>query len=313
MLEYLEIGNLLLENGDHIRNVKIAYHIFGDLDKAEKVVWVCHALTANSDVKSWWPNIIGETEIFDTQKYAVICANVLGSCYGTTFEHVSKPLITIRDMVSAHQQLANYLKITSIDLLCGGSLGGMQCLEWSVTQPDFIKNLFVIATNAKQSSWGIAFNEAQRMALELGEKGIDAARAIAMLSYRNYKTYEETQVDDLNKLDHFSAASYQRYQGEKLRRRFDPASYYFLSKAMDSHNLGRNRGSVENALSKIEAKTLVIGINSDILFPPHEQEYLARNIKNANYELIESKYGHDGFLLETDQIKVLLKKHFEFL
>ena len=313
MLEYLEIGDLLLENGDRIGNVKIAYNVYGNLENAEKIIWVCHALTANSDAQTWWPDMIGNAEIFDTQKYAIVCANILGSCYGTTFEHTSKPLITIRDMVSAHQKLANHLNIKTIDLLCGGSLGGMQCLEWSITNPDFIKNLFVIATNCKHSSWGIAFNEAQRMALELGDKGMDAARAIAMLSYRHYKTYEYSQVDHIDAIDEFSAASYQRYQGEKLRKRFTTDAYYYLSKAMDSNNVGRNRGSLEKALGQIKAKTLAIGIDSDILFPYQEQEYIARNIPGAHFELITSKFGHDGFLLETDKIKTLLKKYFDFL
>lgn len=313
MLEYLEIGDLILENGDRISNVKIAYNVYGDIKRAEKIIWVCHALTANSDAQTWWPDMIGDGEIFDTQKYAVVCANILGSCYGTTFEHAAKPLISIRDMVVAHQQLANYLNVTTIDLLCGGSLGGMQCLEWSITNPDLIKNLFLIATNCKHSSWGIAFNEAQRMALELGEKGIDAARAIAMLSYRHYKTYEYSQVDHIDAIDEFSAASYQRYQGEKLRKRFTPDAYYYLSKAMDTNNVARNRGSLEKALGSIKAKTLAIGIDSDILFPHQEQEYIARNIPGANFELITSKFGHDGFLLETDKIKTLLKKYFDFL
>lgn len=314
MLEYLEIGDLVLENGTLIRNVKIAYNVYGNIENAEKIIWICHALTANSDAETWWPEMIGKDEIFNTEKHAIICANVLGSCYGTTFESdVEKPLITIRDMVLAHQKLADFLNITSIDFLLGGSLGGMQCLEWSIINPDLIKNLFVIATNCKHSSWGIAFNEAQRMALELGEKGLDAARAIAMLSYRNYKTYEYSQVDHINAADDFSAASYQRYQGAKLRKRFTPEAYYSLSKSMDSNNVGRNRGSLEKALSKITAKTLVIGIDSDLLFPVSEQEYIARNIQNASYEQIKSKYGHDGFLLETDKIKTLLKKYFDFL
>ena len=314
MLEYLEIGDLVLENGTIIRNVKIAYNVYGNIENAEKIIWICHALTANSDAETWWPEMIGKDEIFNTEKHAIICANVLGSCYGTAFEcDVEKPLITIRDMVSAHQKLADFLNITSIDFLCGGSLGGMQCLEWSIINPDFIKNLFVIATNCKHSSWGIAFNEAQRMALELGDKGLDAARAIAMLSYRNYKTYEYSQVDHIDAADDFSAASYQRYQGEKLRKRFTPNAYYSLSKSMDSNNVGRNRGSLEKALSNITAQTLVIGIDSDILFPVNEQQYIAKNVENAVYEHIKSKYGHDGFILETDKIKTLLKKYFDFL
>ena len=311
MLEYLEIGDLVLENGTLIRNVRIAYNVYGNIESAEKIIWICHALTANSDAETWWPEMIGKDEIFNTEKHAIICANVLGSCYGTTFEsEVEKPLITVRDMVLAHQKLADFLKISSIDFLLGGSLGGMQCLEWAIAEPDFIKKLFVIATNAKHSAWGIAFNEAQRMALELGEKGIDAARAIAMLSYRNYATFEATQTDEEEKLENYRAASYQRHQGEKLRKRFSKESYFMLSKAMDSHHLGRGRNSVENALNQITAETLVIGIDSDILFPVSEQKFLAEHIKNAKLEVISSLYGHDGFLIETEKISTLLKKHF---
>lgn len=311
MLEYLEIGDLVLENGTLIRNVRIAYNVYGNIESAEKIIWICHALTANSDAETWWPEMIGKDEIFNTEKHAIICANVLGSCYGTTFEsEVEKPLITVRDMVLAHQKLADFLKISSIDFLLGGSLGGMQCLEWAIAEPNFVKKLFVIATNAKHSAWGIAFNEAQRMALELGEKGIDAARAIAMLSYRNYATFEATQTDEEEKLEQYRAASYQRHQGEKLRKRFSKESYFMLSKAMDSHHLGRGRNSVENALSQITAETLVIGIDSDILFPVSEQKFIAEHIHNAKLEVISSLYGHDGFLIETDKISSLLKKHF---
>ncbi len=144
MLEYLEIGDLVLENGTLIRNVRIAYNVYGNIENAEKIIWICHALTANSDAETWWPEMIGKDEIFNTEKHAIICANVLGSCYGTTFEsEVEKPLITVRDMVLAHQKLADFLKISSIDFLLGGSLGGMQCLEWSIINPDFIKNLLI--------------------------------------------------------------------------------------------------------------------------------------------------------------------------
>ena len=213
-------------------------------------------------------------------------------------------------MVEMHQRLANFLQISKIDLLIGGSLGGMQALEWSVINPDFIRNLFVIATNAKHSPWGIAFNEAQRMALHSGENGIEAARAIALLSYRNYDTYNKTQEDNEEKLEDFRAASYQNYQGKKLKKRFTADSYWMLSKSMDSQNVGRNRTSIENALSKITAKTLIIGIESDLLFPISEQEYLANNVENSQLEIIKSLYGHDGFLLETDKISKILRNYF---
>ena len=231
------LGNFISESNQLLENVEIAYHIFGELAPEKKVIWVCHALTANSDAQDWWPNFIGENLTLDTEKYTIVCANILGSCYGTSFQKQEKlPLITIRDMVKLHQELAKFLQISEIELLLGGSLGGMQCLEWAIAEPDFIKKLFVIATNAKHSAWGIAFNEAQRMALELGENGIDAARAIAMLSYRNYATFEATQTDEEEKLENYRAASYQRHQGEKLRKRFSKESYFMLSKAMDSHH-----------------------------------------------------------------------------
>jgi homoserine O-acetyltransferase len=207
-----------------------------------------------------------------------------------------------------HQLLAKHLQLQSIQLLCGGSLGGQQAMEWAIIQPDYIKQLFVIATNARHSAWGIAFNEAQRMAIKAGNEGLEAARAIAMLSYRNYTMYENTQTDNDNRIDDFSAASYQRYQGLKLKKRFDANSYYTLSKAMDSHHVGRTRGSVQNALSMIKAKTLAIGIRSDLLFPVQEQQLLAQFIPGAVYHEIDSPYGHDGFLIETGQITEIIRK-----
>ena len=313
-MKHFKTQDFVLESGTKISDVNIAYQIFGDFSPSKKIVWVCHALTANSDVEDWWNGLFGKNNLFNSENYTIICANILGSCYGTSFKSEENlPIISIRDMVEMHQRLADFLEISKIDFLLGGSLGGMQALEWSVTNPDFIKNLFVIATNAKHSPWGIAFNEAQRMALNSGENGIEAARAIALLSYRNYETYNETQKDDEEKLDHFRASSYQNYQGEKLKKRFTNESYWMLSKSMDTQNLGRNRTSIENALSKIKAKTLVIGIESDLLFPVSEQEYLAKNIKNAKFEIIKSLYGHDGFLLETEKISELLKNHFEDL
>lgn len=310
-----------LECGQSLSSLEIAYHTYGKLNEAkDNVIYVCHALTANADVSNWWPGMVGEGLIFDTNKYFIVCANLLGSCYGTTGPASinpetngkfgrSFPLVTVRDLVKAHQLLAAHLQLKSIHLLFGGSLGGQQAIEWAISQPSFIKNLFVIATNPRHSAWGIAFNEAQRMALDAGEKGLEAARAIAMLSYRNYTMYENTQTDIEDKIDGFRAASYQQYQGLKLKKRFDADSYYTLSKAMDSHHVGRGRNSMHEALAQIKAKTLVVGISSDILFPVKEQEFLAQNIPGAALEIISSDYGHDGFLMETKTISELLKKH----
>lgn len=318
---YFHKSEFRLESGKTIPELAIAYCTYGTLNAAkDNVIYVCHAITANADVADWWPNMVGDGLIFDTQKYFIVCANVLGSCYGTsgpnsinatTNQPFGKdfPMLTIRDIVKAHRLLVEHLQLQSIHLLCGGSLGGQQALEWAIEDAVCIKNLFVIATNAKHSAWGIAFNETQRMAIESGS--IETARAIAMLSYRNYGMYESTQTDTEEKLDAFRASSYQRYQGQKLKNRFNADSYYLLSKAMDSHNVGRNRVSVKNALSIIKAKTLIIGITSDLLFPVSEQKQIADEISNAVYEEIDSPYGHDGFLIETEKISALLRKHLE--
>jgi homoserine O-acetyltransferase len=317
------VRNFTFENGQTLPVLDIAYCTYGKLNAAKNnVIWVCHALTANADAADWWPNMVGPGLIFDTDKYYIVCANIVGSCYGTTGAASTNPVsglaygkdfpfTTTRDMVQAHQLLAQHLGIASIYLLCGGSLGGQQAMEWAIMQPSFIKRLFIIATNARHSAWGIAFNEAQRMAIEAGSGGLDAARAIAMLSYRNYTMYENTQTDSEYITDSFLASSYQRYQGQKLSSRFNPHCYHTLSKAMDAHNVGRGRGSVAEALALITAKTLVVGISTDILFPPKEQEYLAKHIPGAVLEIIDSDYGHDGFLIETKGISELLMRHLD--
>lgn len=317
------VRNFTLEHGQTLPVLDIAYCTYGRLNDAKNnVIWVCHALTANADAADWWPNMIGPGLVFDTDKYFVVCANIVGSCYGTTGAASTNPVsgeaygkdfpfTTTRDMVQAHQLLAQHLGIASIYLLCGGSLGGQQAMEWAIMQPSFIQRLFIIATNARHSAWGIAFNEAQRMAIEAGSGGLDAARAIAMLSYRNYTMYENTQTDSEHITDGFKASSYQRYQGQKLSKRFNPHCYHTLSKAMDAHNVGRGRGSVADALALIKAKTLVVGISTDILFPPKEQEYLAKHIPGAVLEIIDSDYGHDGFLIETKGISELLMRHLD--
>lgn len=325
---------LFLENGDVLENVAITFNTYGTLNATKSnVVWVCHALTANSDVLDWWHGLFGVDRLFDPSKYFIVCANILGSCYGSTGAHsIDKktekkygknfPLLTVRDIVHAHIELRKHLQIETINVLIGGSLGGQQCLEWAIMEPEVIRNLIPIATNAQHSPWGIAWNTAQRMALECDtsfnsesdeqpESGLSAARAIAMLSYRSYDTFYETQNDSQEMLENFKADSYQRYQGEKLVRRFNAYSYYTLTKIMDSHNVGRKRGGVEYALQQIKANTCVIGIDSDMLFPIREQKFLANEISGAEMYTIQSLYGHDGFLLEYDQLTTIINKYLE--
>lgn len=174
--------------------------------------------------------------------------------------------------------------------------------------------MILVATNAVHSPWGIAFNESQRLAIlsdrtflaqkpDGGSKGLKTARSIALLSYRTYDAYNATQVESVNeKTDGFRASSYQNYQGEKLVNRFNAYSYYYLSKAMDSHNVGRGRISIADALAEIKANTLVIGIENDLLFPPSEQRFLCEHIKDAEFYSVKSAYGHDGFLIETNAL-----------
>ena len=310
-----------LENGKQLENLTVAYHTYGEYKKGiTPVIWVCHALTANSDVADWWANIFGENNILDPDKYFIVCANNLGSCYGTSspisLQNSSNkkygkffPAISIRDITVAHIALKNYLDIDEIFLLIGGSMGGQQAMEWAIQEPSTIKNLVLLATNAKHSPWGIAFNEVQRMAIENGKDGLEVARAIAMLSYRNYEMYERTAKPN-ETVGNYGAASYQRHQGEKLALRFDADCYHTLSSAMDSHDVGRGRNSMEEALAKITANTLVIGIATDILFPVKEQIFLYDNIPNSSLKLIDSPYGHDGFLTEGEKINEII---FEFL
>ena len=254
-----------------------------------------------------------------------------GSCYGSigplsqnpiTGEHYYHdfPFFSTRDMIRSYRPLVQLLGIGQIHIGIGGSMGGQQLLEWAVEEPALFEYIFPIATNAQHSPWGIAFNESQRMSIEAdttwldrnkaaGLEGMKAARATALLSYRHYDTYMLAQPRS-NEFPYEGgwdgAASYQRYQGEKLASRFNAFSYYCLSQGMDAHNVGRDRGGVENALKRIKASTLSIGIETDILFPLSEQQQLAACIPVAAFASISSKFGHDGFLLEYESIGALI-------
>lgn len=306
---------LVLEGGQTLRDLRIHFTTYGELNATKtNVVWVFHALTANSDPSEWWPGLVGESDLINPDEYFIVCANMLGSCYGATEPtDFDFPIITIRDMVNSHKILKNHLGIDKIKIGIGGSMGGQQLLEWASQEPDLFETIIPIATNAKHSAWGIAFNETQRMALKAAkdiEDGLEVARAVAMLSYRNQETYNATQNDADERIDGFSASSYQRYQGEKLNKRFSPYSYFYLSKAMDSHDLGRGRNGLVESISGIRSKAIVIGIETDILFPLSEQKFIYDHIPNAVFYPIQSLYGHDGFLIETEKISTLLKKNY---
>lgn len=323
-----------LESGEKLPSFQLKFTTVGNLNADRtNVIWVCHALTGSSDFTDWWAGLFSPDGPFDPSRYFIICANMLGGCYGSTGPLTPQPgttrnyyhefpTLTNRDVVRAFDLLRQELRIEKIHTIIGGSLGGQQVLEWAILQPQVFENVIPIACNAWHSPWGIAFNEAQRLAIEAdptwkendaraGMEGLKAARAIGMISYRHYDTYQETQSEkSIDKIDNFRAATYQRYQGEKLANRFNAFTYWLLSKMMDSHHVGRNRNGAENALRQIQSKTLVIGIETDILFPLNEQRYLAENIPNASLEVIRSIYGHDGFLVEFDQLKTIIKHYF---
>ncbi|RMG69984.1 MAG: homoserine O-acetyltransferase [Bacteroidetes bacterium] len=320
-----------LESGAVLPGFDIAYRTYGTpTQDPDRVIWVCHALTANAEVADWWPHMVGRDLIFDPRHHFIVCANMLGSCYGSTHAlslhpetgapwYHDFPLLTNRDIVRAFDLLRQHLGLDRIRTLIGGSLGGQQVLEWALLQPDVFAEIIPIATNARHSAWGIAFNESQRLAIQAdptwhqdrpdaGLIGLKAARSIALLSYRGYRAYTETQTDpESDRLEAFRATTYQQYQGEKLVSRFNAYAYWTLSKAMDSHHLGRGRGSVETALAQIKARTLVIGVDTDGLFPVEEQQLLARHIPRARYHEIQSPSGHDGFLIETGQISEAIR------
>ena len=325
LFEYQE--DFVLENGKTLQGINITYKTHGQLNSdASNVVWVCHALTANADPADWWKGLVGEGCIINPQEHFIIGANILGSCYGTTGPlsinpktnqpyYSDFPSITIRDMVKANILLRQHLGIQHIYLLIGGSMGGYQVLEWAMMEKEIIKNIFLIATSPSESAWGVAVHTAQRLAIEAdstwmehrpdaGSKGLKAARAIGMLTYRNYGIYQEKQTDpDPEKIDNFRVSSYITYQGDKLVKRFNAYSYWLLTKAMDSHHLGRKRGGdLIKALESITQPTLIIGIHSDILCPLDEQRFMAEHMPNADLVEIDSAYGHDGFIIETKQI-----------
>ncbi len=320
---------LTLESGITIPGYSLAYTTLGRRDAGQSnVVWIFHALTANSDPSEWWPGLVGEGKLFDPSRHFIICVNMPGSCYGSTGPlsenpatgepwYHSFPFFTPRDMIRAYQPLKDELGIGKILIGIGGSMGGQQLLEWATEEPNLFEHIIPIATNAVHSSWGRAFNASQRMCIEAdpswtendasaGLKGMEVARSIALLSYRHYDSYQQTQQDD-DGLENFRSESYQRYQGQKLARRFNAFSYYALSKGMDSHNLGRGRGDVIKALNTIKAATLSIGVESDVLYPVDEQKFIASHIPGARYATIDSLYGHDGFLLEYEKIETLIR------
>ena len=325
-----------LERGGFLPKLRIAYHTYGKLNpEGDNCIWVCHALTANSDVADWWPNTVVPGGFLDPDKYFVVCANIIGSCYGSTgptsvnpetgepwFD--SFPKLTIRDIVNAHILLADHLKISSVFSLIGSSVGGFQAIEWATMQPERFKSIVLIATAPYASPWTIAIDETQRMAIfadksfgekrvDAAQKGLSAARAIGLLTYRGGKGYNRTQQDthDTDAVpDYHRACSYQQHQGDKLVNRFDAYSYVTILDTFDTHNVGRGRGGIQNALKKVEVPALCVGITTDMIFTPEEMKELADMLPKAVYKQLDSDFGHDGFLVEFSFLNAIINDFF---
>jgi len=326
-------GRFDFENGGHIDSMDLVYHTSDrTYSPEETVVWVCHALTGNSNPEDWWPTMVGKGLLFDPDKYYVVCVSMLCSPYGncgpaSINPETGKPYFfdfprtTVRDIVNANIKVRKHMGIDKIDLMLGPSIGGFQTLEWAIMEPDVIKKAVFLATAVRGTAYMTAYNESQRMALladptfkeasslKGGETGLKCARSIALISYRTFAGYCLTQSEpDDDTLFADRAASYQRYQGQKLvNRSFDAYSYWYLTYLLDSMNVGRKRGGVRKALESIKADCYVISITSDQLFPPEQLRETAEILSHAKYYEINSVFGHDGFLIENDQLSNILR------
>lgn len=321
-------GDFVLENGDVLQDVDIAFRTWGDpANAADHAILICHALTGSADVEAWWPNIIGEGKTFDPARDYIVCANILGSCYGTTGPVSHKPgtgaryqadfpRVSVRDMVELERVLLDELGVDHIELVTGPSLGGMQALEWALMYPERVGSVVPIGVGGRHSAWCIGVSEAQRAAIATDpnwndgyysddatpDKGLAAARMMAVCTYRSWQSFDERFGRDKRAEDQYEVQSYLRHQGAKINDRFDANTYVTLTHAMHTHDLARGRGEYPDVLGTIEQPALVVSVSSDALYPPEEQRYLAEYIPNSQYEVLDCPHGHDGFLIETETL-----------
>lgn len=339
---------LQLQHGATLSRVAVAYETYGELNPAgTNAVLVTHALTGSAhaagvtdreSLPGWWDPLIGPGKAIDTDRFYVISSNVLGGCYGSTGPSsvdpdtgrrygARFPRYTVRDMVTVQRRLIEALGVTSLAAVIGGSMGGMQVLEWAAMYPSLVRAIAPIAVGSRHSAWAIGLNEVARRAIMsdpawLGgdyapesqpENGLGLARAIAMLSYRSFDSLEQKfgreRVDDAGALQaSFQIASYLSYQGVKLVKRFDANTYLLLTKAMDDYDVAEGRGTLKQVLASMDMPALVLGIDSDVLYPEAEAQGLASLLPNASYERIRSPHGHDAFLIEYPQVAVQLRR-----
>jgi homoserine O-acetyltransferase/O-succinyltransferase len=326
-------GVVALESRVGLPQVTVAYRTWGRLNVArDNAVLVCHALTGSADAEDWWSGLFGLGRALDPARDFIVCSNVLGSCYGTTGPAsvspqtgrrygASFPAVTVRDLVTVQARLLDALGVEDLALVLGGSLGGMQALEWAAMFPERVRALAAISVGARQSPWCIGLSEAQRHAIYADSRwregdyppadppvaGLAAARMAAMCSYRHWDEFAARFGREPNPAGGFQVESYLRYQGHKFVERFDANSYIALTRVMDSHDLGRGRGGIEAALAGIETPALIVGSRSDVLYTPAEQRELAQHLPHSELAFLDSPHGHDAFLIDTDALDLLLR------
>lgn len=301
-----------LESGEVLREVRQAYHIDGQLNaERDNLVVVFHDLAGSADaVGDWWRAIIGPGKTIDTTRYAVLCTNLLGSCYGTSWGAVMpdtrQPRITTRDMARlVHTLVTDELRVESVALAAGGSLGGMVTMEWVATFPSLTRAAVVFAAPAAYTAYAIAWNHLQRTAVKLaGERGMELARMIGTLANRTPEDLEERFGRRSTELG-YEVQAYLSHQGSKLVRRFRTSSYLALLDAMDSHDVARGREGVAEALRAYEGHLIGVGIPGDRLFPEEEVQAWVEQAR-AEYRTLESVHGHDAFFTESRQVGELL-------
>lgn len=325
---------LMLESGEQLQDVQIAYRSWGDLEKANgRATLICHALTASADADNWWPGMIGPGGAFDPASEFIICSNLLGSCYGSTGPvsytpggtqryRADFPRLTIRDMVNAQKMLLDALGIKTLSLVTGPSLGGMQALEWAAMYPDRVEAIAPVGVGGRHSAWCIAGSEAQRAAIfadanwqggyyaddTAPAQGLGAARMMAICSYRSWQSFQERFGREERSDGQFQMQSYLAYQAQQFNERFDANCYVRLTQAMNSHDLGRDRGAYFDVLESIQQPALVVSVSSDGLYPAREQDVLARHLPNSSYSVLDTDDGHDGFLIKTGPLAEMIRQ-----
>ena len=332
-----KIGDLELESGETLLDVTIAYQSWGVLNAdGSNAILINHALTGWSDVPSWWPEMVGPGAPFDTDKYFVICPNVIGGCQGSTGPSSLAPdgkrwgsrfpFLTVRDLVRAEVELSNQLGINRYLLAVGPSLGGMRSLEWAIEHPDRIGAICTIgssavATGDQIGTWTTEihaikadpnFHGGDYYEKEIGPiEGMGIARKIAHLSYRTEYEMDTRFGRDLqdDETGRYAVTSYLDHQASKLQRRFDANTYIALESVMITHDIGRDRGGVESALATARVPIVVVSIDTDRLFPPRLQEEIVRLAPSAlPLKRISSPFGHDGFLIEVETVGSIIKE-----